>query len=410
MLGFAPLASIPIADDGYSPEVIYLVTAGVSGAASVEAVLEVLRTVDGPLELDGVGSVSCTAGKTYSVDGPLELDGAGSVSISVDELIELSVMATAGSSTASSGFEITLNQEPAISGEAHVTVLLIRGIIVDGPCSATGAAYVGIPGDPYVETLLDHAPTSEVQGAASTFFTGWEVEYKPILEALGQASYSIGGIIPVEEFIEITDLPINGVGSIQIFIGHEYGNFSAAGQGESAVEISTTELQTIQSLELNGIGSVDSDDVHLFMVTGVSTRANTNNWTNEVNSTQNIYTSISEPYPPNDSTYIRSPALTNSDPLGQNITISSYDFNLAHLSNPVSNNHHRLKARIKRVNDGFINARIYLYCGNTQITSWSYNNVDTDWLDIDEPISANVAVNINDYSQVWVRITAELGP
>jgi hypothetical protein len=399
MLGFAPLASIPIADDDQSPPVVYTGSATVTGVADVSITITKLNQPTGTVS--GVASVIAGEVKvwpiTATVTGTATIDSVSAVKVIEPYLPILGVGSTEISVSKTSTGAAT------VTGTASVTAgeIFDYAIGFDPPEILTGTATVALD-------ILTFSPQKIITPAltiagAATVSCAHERLAEPTATVTGVGSIQIGFPVPVEKQIDL-NLSITGTGSVSISTLHTRPSASATATGSAATDCNATKVY-YQALEPTGVATTQVTSVHIVTVTASGTRSNTDSWTNELNSTVNIYESIDE-VSYNDADYIKSPGLRNAVGF---LTTSSYEFNLNHLVNPLTNDHHKVKFRMRRANEGILNVQVDLYCNATLVKSWTYLDIDTNWIDVEEELDPVLDVpNISNYSNLWVRITGEV--
>ena len=129
-----------------------------------------------------------------------------------------------------------------------------------------------------------------------------------------------------------------------------------------------------------------------------SSDVTTNDWTNELGGTTNLYQSIDEPEA-DDNDYISSPIIE----VGGN---SYYETQLGPLSDPLGNTGHVVRYRIGKASGGAtLNATISLRQGATEVASWSHTVTST--VTYNQTLTSGQADSITDYGDLRLRFYLE---
>ena len=122
------------------------------------------------------------------------------------------------------------------------------------------------------------------------------------------------------------------------------------------------------------------------------------NWLNELGSNTDLYASIDEASPPNDSDYIVS---------GEHPANNACKVRLGSISDPLTSSGHKLRYRyFKQGGAAQMDLVVRLKQGSTTIASWSHTNISITPTTAEQTLSGAEADAITDYSALDVEFEA----
>lgn len=158
--------------------------------------------------------------------------------------------------------------------------------------------------------------------------------------------------------------------------------------GEAVVPVSGT----------SAVGAEGSVTVELTRIYAPSSDVSLGSWTDQAGGTTNIYQSIDEPLPANDSDYVRSP---------YNPSSNTYEAGLGTITDPVASTGHYVHYRYHKLDAvGQMDLTVKLMQGAVEIASWSHTDISNSPVTASQLLTGPQTDAITNYNDLRLQFIA----